>query len=258
MLFRKEGFPEESEIVICTVQKVYQNAVFVLLDEYDKKGVIHITEIAPGRIRNLREYVIEGKKVICKVLRVDPEKGHIDLSLRRVTEMQKKEKQEQIKLEQKAEKILELAAKEAGKDLAKVYNDIKGVVFSRYPSLYACFEDVIAGNFSINDLKLEKNLSDALENLIRSRIRPPEVEIKGELKMESYEPNGVEIIKDALKRGKDENISIKYLGAGKFSFSVKAEDYKKAENIMKKSIDAITGYMKKHNSTAIFTREEKD
>ena len=92
MLLKKEGFPEEDELVICTVTSVHHSSVFTNLDEYGRTGLIHISEISPGRIRNIRDYVVEGKKVVCKVLRVDKEKGHIDLSLRRVKEMQKKNK----------------------------------------------------------------------------------------------------------------------------------------------------------------------
>ena len=85
MLLKKEGFPEEDELVMCTVTQVQFHSVFVTLDEYDKGGMIHISEVSPGRIRNIRDFVREGKKIVCKVLRVNEEKGHIDLSLRRVT-----------------------------------------------------------------------------------------------------------------------------------------------------------------------------
>ena len=90
MLLRKAGFPEDSELVICTVTKINPGSVFVNIDEYDRSGLIHISEISPGRIRNIRDYVKEGKKVVCKVLHVDSNKGHIDLSLRRVSDGQRK------------------------------------------------------------------------------------------------------------------------------------------------------------------------
>ena len=54
MLYRRENYPAEDELVLCTVTKVLNHAVFVNLDEYDKGGLIHISEVAPGRIRNIR------------------------------------------------------------------------------------------------------------------------------------------------------------------------------------------------------------
>ena len=92
MLYKKQGFPEESELVMCTVSNIQYHSVFADLDEYGRQGMIHISEISPGRIRNIRDYVKEGKKIVCKVLRVNSERGHIDLSLRRVNEAQRKNK----------------------------------------------------------------------------------------------------------------------------------------------------------------------
>ena len=97
MLFKKQGFPEESESVLCTVTSVQYHSVFVDIDEYGKSGMIHISEVSPGRMRNIRDFVKEGKKIVCKVLRINEEKGYIDLSLRRVNESEKRRKIDDIK-----------------------------------------------------------------------------------------------------------------------------------------------------------------
>ena len=112
MLRKKQSFPEEGELVMCSVTKVLPNSVFARLDEYDNKsGMIHISEVSPGRIRNIRDFVAEGKVIVCKVLRVDIDKGYIDLSLRRVNDNQRKNKVNAVKLEQKSEKIIEFCSK---------------------------------------------------------------------------------------------------------------------------------------------------
>ena len=108
MLLKKQGFPEESELDLCTVTSVQYHSVFVDIDEYGKSGLIHISEVSPGRIRNIRDFVREGKKVVCKVLRINEEKGYIDLSLRRVNESEKRRKINEIKKEQTAEKVIEI------------------------------------------------------------------------------------------------------------------------------------------------------
>jgi len=64
MFYKKKGLPEENSIVLCTVKKILFHSIFVDLDEYQNQdGMIHISEIAPGRIRNIRDYVAEGKKL---------------------------------------------------------------------------------------------------------------------------------------------------------------------------------------------------
>ncbi len=80
MLLKRTGWPEEGELVLCNVTKIMPNSVFCRLEEYGRQGMIHISEIAPGRIRNIRDYVVEGKFVVCKVLRIDQIRGYIDLS----------------------------------------------------------------------------------------------------------------------------------------------------------------------------------
>ena len=135
MLLLKEGFPEEDELVLCTVINIHYHSVFVKLDEYGKTGLIHISEISPGRIRNIRDFVVEGKKIVCKVLKIDKKKGHIDLSLRRVNENQRKKKVNELKQEQKAEIIIEQVAKNNGLESKKLYYQLTEKIFEKYDDL---------------------------------------------------------------------------------------------------------------------------
>ena len=81
---------EEGDIVLCTVDRIVGTNVFVKIDERGKEheGCIVLSEVAPGRIRNLRDYVFPHKKIVCKVLRISGDR--IDLSLRRVTQKEQK------------------------------------------------------------------------------------------------------------------------------------------------------------------------
>src|SRR3989338_1495451 len=225
MLLKKKGFPEEDELVMCTVTKVQFHSVFANLDEYEKSGMIHISEVSPGRIRNIRDFVKEGKKVVCKVLRVNEEKGHIDLSLRRVTETQKRNKVDETKQEQKAEKILEFVAKDLNIDIKKLFEDLSENVFKKYASLYDFFQHVVTDSNAIKDAGIDVKIAKKLEEAVKLRIKETGVKIEGKLKLTSFAPNGVDFIKEALKRAEEigkENISIKYLGAGSYSVVVNA------------------------------------
>ena len=124
MFLKKQGFPEEGDLVLCTVTSVQFHSVFVDIDEYGKGGMIHISEVSPGRIRNIRDFVKEGKKIVCKVLRINQEKGYIDLSLRRVNESEKRRKIDEIKKEQNSEKIVEIAASKIGIKAEELYRHI--------------------------------------------------------------------------------------------------------------------------------------
>ncbi len=257
MLLHKEGFPEEDEFVLCTVTSIQYHSVFVNMDMYGKTGLIHISEISPGRIRNIRDYVTEGKKIVCKVLGVNKEKGHIDLSLRRVNENQRRIKINDIKQEQKAEKIVEFVAKSLNRDLKELYRNLSEKIFKKYPSLYPYFEDVSNGKTNLEELGIEKYIAKPLEEAIKQRIKEAEVDIGGNLKLTSYNQNGVEIIKTALKKVQEtsKNVNIRYKGGGVYKINVKASDYKEAENILEKAKNSAIDYIKSEKGFGEFMRE---
>ena len=258
MLLHKEGFPEEDDMVLCTVTSIQYHSVFVNLDEYGKTGLIHISEIAPGRIRNIRDFVVEDKKVVCKVLGVNKERGHIDLSLRRVNENQKRIKINEIKQEQKAEKIVEFVAKSINAELKGLYREIIEKISKKYPSLYPCFEDVSNEKIGIDELGIQKNISKVLEEAIKQRIKKAEVEIGGNLKLTTYNSDGIEIIKNALKKAQEtsENVHITYEGGGVYKVKVKAPNYKEAEDILKKTTNVAIEHIRSEKGFGEFLRKE--
>ena len=76
----KKAYPEEGELVVGTVMKVQGFGAFVSLDEYPyKEGFIHISEIATGWVKRIRNHIKENQKVVCKVIHIDKSKDHVDL-----------------------------------------------------------------------------------------------------------------------------------------------------------------------------------
>ncbi len=79
---------KEDEIVLCTVKRIEGTSVFLTI-EGGGEGSMTFSEVSPGRIRNIREFIVPNKKIVCKVLRI---KGtQIELSLRRVTAKEREE-----------------------------------------------------------------------------------------------------------------------------------------------------------------------
>jgi len=55
---QREGWPEPGSLVVCTVTQVVDFGAFVSLDEYSgKQGLIHISEVASGWIKYIRDHV---------------------------------------------------------------------------------------------------------------------------------------------------------------------------------------------------------
>ena len=258
MLLKKQGFPEEDELVLCTVTDVQFHSVFVTLDEYGgRTGLVHISEIAPGRIRNIRDYVAEGKKIVCKVLRISQEKGHIDLSLRRVNESQKRNKLNQVKQEQLAEKIVENTAKQQGISLNKLYEDLAGKLIPKYGLLFNAFEAIANDQADLEGV-VDKKIAKELTESIKQRIKPPEIIITGDLKLATYAPNGIEIIKKILAIfEKEKDLQISYKGAGTHLVKITSTNYKDAEKKLKIVMDSALDFAKKNKATAEFIRKEE-
>jgi len=255
MLIKHQGYPEEDDLVLCTVTGINPHSVFCRLDEYDNRsGMIHISEIAPGRIRNIKEHVSMGKKLVCKVLRINEERGHIDLSIRRVNESQKRNKLSEIKQEQLAEKIVEFVAKDLKKDTMKLYSTLHEKL-SDYGGLFSAFEEVTHDALDLSEY-VDKKTADALTDAIKARIKPPEVQLTGNITMTCYASDGVKRIKKALSHATKAEANVFYLGAGTFHVSVKAEDYKEAEKLLKNALDPTLKYAEKHDIKAEWVRTE--
>jgi translation initiation factor 2 subunit 1 len=255
MFLKRTGFPEESELVLCTVTNIQHNSVFVNIHEYNRQGMITISEIAPGRIRNIRDYVIEGKVIVCKILYINKERGYIDLSLRRVSEGQRRQKNDEIKQEMKAEKIIEMSAHVLGVPVAELYNKIADKLMSQYFYIFQAFDDVINGTISLESY-FDKNLSQTLEKSIRDKIKAKEIAVAGDLSISVYEENGLDIVKNALLSAlKDTSrTTISYLGGGKYRILVKGTEYKQVEKILKDASDTAISLIKKNKGKIEYTR----
>ncbi|MFP4656603.1 MAG: translation initiation factor IF-2 subunit alpha [Candidatus Woesearchaeota archaeon] len=259
MLNLKRGMPEEGDIVMCTITKIHYHSVFAKLDEYHhKQGLIHISEVSPGRIRNISDYVQEGKRVVCKVLRINQQRGHIDLSLRRVSNIQKRNKVEELKQEQKSEKILEYVAGQNDMKTKELNDIIAPKLLSKYPTLHAAFEDVSFGGVTLEELGVEKKWAEPLNELIKQRIKPPVVKISGEIHFVSFDADGVNITSSILSEADSisEDVSIKYAGGGRYTITVTKNEYKDAEADLKKVLDFVEEKAKENRCEYSYERKE--
>ncbi len=235
-----KGWPNPGELVVCTVTKVADFGAFVALDEYEQKeGLIHISEVASGWVKYIRDHVREGQKVVCKVLDVNPKRGHIDLSYKDVNEHQRRETIQLWKNEQKAFKWLQFVADEA-KVPAPELESMKDLIQEEFGNLYAIFEDAAQGNMEpIEKLGFAPKVVEALLKVAGDNVKIPSVDISGFIDLICPVPNGIDVIKKALKTagaeevGEDSTVEVSYVGAPRYRIRVVAPDYKRAENILK-------------------------
>ncbi len=66
MAERKPQWPETGDLIIATIETVTDYGAYAKLDEYEKRGLLHVSEISSSWIRNIRDFVREGQKVVSK------------------------------------------------------------------------------------------------------------------------------------------------------------------------------------------------
>lgn len=253
-----QELPEQGEIVLATVSRIMDHGAYVTLDEYNGiQGFLHVSEIAPGWIRAVSRYVKEGEKKVLLVKKVNPERGDIDLSLKQVSNDQKKKKLLEVKKFEKEKTLLQSVKEKANlsdKDLEKLEDSL----YSKYDSIYDVFMEISRNGVEVvKSLKIPKKTLVALEEVC-SKIRLPSVEIRGVMEITSNQADGVEIIKkillDTIK--KDKKIDVTYLGAPKYRISITSEDFKSAEKTLKPILTEVQQKIEKKKGTFSFRREE--
>ena len=84
---------EEGAIVSGKVTGLTDFGAFVEL-EGGKTGMIHISEVAPNYVKDIKEHLKVGQEVKAKVITVSPE-GKISLSIRKLADQPKEKEQRQ-------------------------------------------------------------------------------------------------------------------------------------------------------------------
>jgi len=219
---------EEGNIVLCTVDRIVGTVVFVKIED-NGEGNIITSEIAPGRIRNLRDYVVPKKKIVCKVLRIIGDQ--INLSLRRVTQKDKKEVLEKFSHEKSYRSILKTILKEKAENVI-------GEIIKR-DNLYDFLQDAKKNPKELEKIIGKEDSKKILE--IIKKQKQKKATIKKEFSLTTTDSEGVQLIKKVLKI----DAEVKYISAGKYSIKIESEDAKSANNQIRQILEQIESSAKK-------------
>jgi translation initiation factor 2 alpha subunit (eIF-2alpha) len=228
---------EERQLVLCTVRDVVGTTVFVRIDNTPYEGTITFSEIAPGRIRNIREYVMPNKKIVCQVLSI--KENTIHLSLRRVRQNERKELLEKLDKENSYKAIIKTVL---GKEKAEP-------AFNKITEDFTIFDffTEIKINPKILDKYFSKEESEKIIKIIESKKEKPK-EIKQIFRLSSKSSEGINNIKKIIQDScKGSTCNVNYLAAGKYSMSIIGEDFKKINNEIHQTMSKIETDAKKQH-----------
>ncbi|MEM4254827.1 MAG: S1 RNA-binding domain-containing protein [Candidatus Norongarragalinales archaeon] len=232
-------FPQLDEFVVGKVKKVLPFGAIIGLEEYGGlESFVHISEVSSGWIRNIREHLKESQIVVGKVVALDTSKNQVDLSIKRVSEAEKKRKLEAWQNSKRAQKLLEITLAKSGKTMRQVEAEVKALV-GEFGSLYDVFDELAKGTEA--KAKVSKALLASLEETAKKEIKPKQFSVRRVLKIFSYAPNGVEEVKKMVSEISSLGAKVHYVGAPRYFVDITSVDPKGAEKAMQK----IEGFLEK-------------
>lgn len=221
---------QEGDIILCTVERIEHTTVFVKLPD-GQTGTIIINEIAAGRIRNLRNYVVPNKKIVCKVLRIKGD--HIDLSLRRVTSKEKSQVMQKYKQEQSLKSALHSLLKDKAEEIEeKIKKDMS----------LSEFAEKAKQDESLIKKYIPKEHEKAIEKILTKKSK--QTQIKKTIKLSCLGESGLDTLKELLN---DKTKTIKYLTAGKYTISIKSDNLKQAQKEIDNYLEKLEKQAKEKN-----------
>ena len=176
--------PEEGELVVATITTVKQNGAYVLLDEYEGiEGFIFIGEIASGWVKNIRGFVREGQRVICKVMRTRRDGTSLELSLKSVSEERRRDRLQEWKNEQRAHQLLKVLGGKVGWNEEQVA-EYTVELTDAFGGLYTAFEEAAMQEGALQNAGFEGDWLAAFIEIAVENIIPPFVEVPWHLDLE--------------------------------------------------------------------------
>jgi translation initiation factor 2 subunit 1 len=238
------ALPDRGEIVLCTVREITPHGIYVDLDEYNHmNGFLHISEISTGWVRNIERVAKPQQKIVLKVIRAERSRREVDLSLRQVTNEEKRNKLIEWKQNERALTIMSMVKKKLQLDDAQ-FMEISSKLDKEYGSLYEALEaSSKKGEKAFASLEIPEAIAKEIIEVAREKISSPKYEVGAIVEVSSRASDGIQQIKEALEAATTASstaeIKVTYVGAPRYRIRVVADDYKQADKVMNSALEHI-------------------
>lgn len=199
-------FPEVDELVVVNVRQIQEMGAYVKLLEYDNiEGMVLLSELSRRRIRSVQKHIRVGRNEVVVVLRVDKEKGYIDLSKRRVSPEDVVKCEERFNKSKAVHSIMRHIAEKHNVPLETMYTTIGWPLYRKYGHAYDAFKLAITNPDHVFE-GLEPPKSGVINDLlaqISRRLTPQPIKIRADVEVTCFGYEGINAIKAALKAAED-------------------------------------------------------
>ncbi len=267
MVKARKELPGVGELVVATVDKIFDYGAYVKLDEYEgMDAYLPWSEVSTRWIRNIRDVIREGQKIVVKVIRVNRRRRTVDVSLKKVADNERRRKMLWWKRYVKAAKIIELIAEKIGKNIDEAYEQVIWRLEDFYGDpMYGLEEAVLRGDEALREAGIPEEWINPILEEVKRHVRVKKVKIRGTLILRSLKPHGIEDIRKvllqipsiAIKSGEGIKAKVYTLGAPRYIIEIEANDYKSAEKALSNILRNIEHEAKSLGMEMRFEREKR-
>jgi translation initiation factor 2 subunit 1 len=260
-------YPDIDDLVMVRVNRINEIGAFVSLLEYnDKEGIILLSELSRRRMRSINKHIRVGKKEVLQVLRVDKEKGYIDLSKKLLKEEDIVECTQRYQKSKTVHSIMtHVAELQTGDNiltLEELYRRIGWPLYETYGHAYDAFKKAAAGEDIFEGLDAPAEIKDNILKTIQHRLGSQPVKIQADIQVTCFSYEGIDAIKPALRAGltcgtTDSPIRIQLVTSPEYILLTSSTDHERGIALLKKSIEAIQTEIKKHGGDCVIKTEPR-
>lgn len=251
---RSQGSPRRYELVVCKIVKIFPNSAIAELIEYRKKGMIHVSEVALRWVKDIREFLKLNQYVVCLVLKSEGE--DILLSVKRVRREDADRRLNEFKRERKAEKMLELTAKKMKKSLDDAYREVGYLLQEEFGSLWKAFEFAVKNPDLLSSKGVPRAWLEPLTDIARKSYSEKTYEVKSNLNIMCYSPDGINTIKKALSHAKGDGLEVRYISAPHYMIVGKGKNFKETRARVEAASESVSREICAHRGECEFRIEE--
>ncbi|MCS7104553.1 MAG: translation initiation factor IF-2 subunit alpha [Thermofilaceae archaeon] len=260
----KQKLPKTNELVIGTVTKIEDHGAFVTLDEYGGlEAYVPLNEVSHSWFKSIREVLKVDQKRVFKVIKIDPRRNFVDISLKRVSDSERRHKLQEWKRFQRSIKLLELACEKLGKRMEEALEE-GAKIEAVYGEVYSGFEAAVTeGVSALEKAGIKEPWLTTFYNLAKSYVKLPRIKLSAVLTITCSQGDGVERIKEALSawkgvQSKYPDIEAKFyvIGPPRYRIDAEAYDPKRVETFIDEIVKVIVNKANEKGCQATFQRIE--
>jgi translation initiation factor 2 subunit 1 len=142
-----------------------------------------------------------GRQEVALVLRVDKDKGYIDLSKRRVSPEDVEAIEERFNKSKSAHSIMRNMATTQKRDVEDLYESFGWELASEYGHLLDAFKKLLTDGSILDKYTMSEDVKEALKKNVAMRLTPQPVKVRSDFEVTCFAYEGIDAVKAALMKG---------------------------------------------------------